>query len=167
MRNPAGELFGLSNNHVTGGSNYAMPGLPIVAPGIYDVAPGAKDPETLGHHSKAFPFVDGLPEVVDAASNIDAAIFKIRDADRVTSMQRDKWDTPSRVIRLQEKMRVAKVGRTTGYTVGEVIAVSAGPEPVKYVLDVIGGKKIVFFDEIFFIRTTGADFAQSGDFLAR
>ena len=50
LKNQDGEIFGLSNNHVTGNASYADKGLPILAPGIADVAPGSFDPITIGHH---------------------------------------------------------------------------------------------------------------------
>lgn len=40
-------LYGLSNNHVTGGCNYAEPALPIMAPGSLDVKAGGLDPFTI------------------------------------------------------------------------------------------------------------------------
>jgi hypothetical protein len=95
VRDKAGVMYGLSNNHVTGGANYAAPGLPIVAPGSVDVASGGRDPETIGHHHSSYPFVDGFPEIVDADGNLDAAIFKITDEDRVSSKQRQFYDTPA------------------------------------------------------------------------
>jgi hypothetical protein len=39
VRNNAGILHGLSNNHVSGACNFAGVGLPILAPGVIDVAP--------------------------------------------------------------------------------------------------------------------------------
>ena len=43
VRDDGGNIFGLSNNHVTGGSNYSVPGIPIVAPGMIDVSAGGED----------------------------------------------------------------------------------------------------------------------------
>jgi hypothetical protein len=136
-----GQLYGLSNNHVTGGSNYAAPGLPIVAPGGLDVTAGGMDPTTLGHHSDSFPFIDGLPDAVDADKNLDAAIFTIPDPDIVSSMQRGEYDTPSECIPLEIDMQVFKVGRTTGKTGGKVVSELFDYEPIIYELDIIGGKK--------------------------
>lgn len=163
VRDKAGTLYGLSNNHITGGSNYAEPGLPIVAPGMADVAAGAQDPETIGHHRRAYPFVDGLPEVVDAAGNLDAAIFEIKDPNRVCSMQRKRYDTPTDCLPLEVGMVVEKVGRTSSLTKGEVIAELFGFWPVQYDVDVIGGKKIIYFSSMFAIEGKVNLFSYSGD----
>jgi hypothetical protein len=163
VRSQDGTLFGLSNNHITGGCNYAVPGLPILAPGIMDVAAGGQDPETIGHHQRAFPFVDGIPEIVPAADNLDAAIFTILDADRVTSMQRQHWDTPANCLPLEVGMRVAKVGRTTGLTHGEVTSELFDCESVEYDIDVCGGKKYVYFKSLFIVHAPGGLFSQPGD----
>lgn len=156
-------LYGLSNNHITGGCNYAVPGLPIVSPGSLDVAANAQDPETIGHHADAYPFVDGLPEIVDAASNLDAAIFKIANPDRVSSMQRAHYDTPPECVPLEVGMRVQKVGRTTGSSHGEVVAEYPDCEAIEYELPIIGGKKQVYFQNLFIISASPGDFAQPGD----
>jgi hypothetical protein len=163
VRSPDGTLFGLSNNHVTGGCNYAVPGLPIIAPGILDVAAGGQDPETLGHHHSAQPFVDGIPDVVDATTNLDAAIFKIVDPDRVSSMQRTSFDTPGNCVPLTVGMRVSKVGRTTGVTHGEVVAELPDCEPVVYDVDICAGRKLVYFKEMFVIEATNGNFTEPGD----
>ena len=158
------KLYGLSNNHVSGGSNYANPGLPITAPGILDVAAGGKDPETLGHHRRAYPFIDGLPDVVNAEKNLDAAIFEIANEDRVSSMQRSHYDTPTKCIPLEIDMDVEKVGRTTGKTSGKVIAELFDFEPVWYDVDVINGRKRIYFKSLFMIKADSDQyFSYSGD----
>jgi hypothetical protein len=163
VRSADGTLYGLSNNHVTGGSNYAVPGLPIIAPGFLDVAAFGQDPETIGHHAKAYPFIDGIPEVVDCTGNLDAAIFKISDPDRVSSMQRGSYDTPSDAIPMEVGMRVSKIGRTTGLTHGEVVSELPDAEFVEYEVDVCKGKKFIYFHSLFLIQATPAEFTQGGD----
>jgi hypothetical protein len=163
VRSQDGTLYGLSNNHVTGGCNYAVPGLQILAPGSLDVAAGAQDPETIGHHAKAYPFVDGIPEIVTADDNLDAALFKIADSNRVSSMQRAAYDTPAECIPMQVGMRVSKVGRTTGLTHGEVVSELPDCEGIEYDVDVCGGKKYVYFKSLFVIVATHGDFSQGGD----
>jgi len=163
VRSQDGTLFGLSNNHVTGGCNYAVPGLPIIAPGILDIAAGGQDPETLGHHHSAFPFVDGIPEVVDASQNIDAALFTIADPNRISSMQRASYDTPAECIPMTVGMRVSKVGRTTGATHGEVVAELPDCEPIIYDVDICAGRKLVYFKTLFVIQATNGMFTEPGD----
>jgi hypothetical protein len=163
VRSPAGTLYGLSNNHVTGGCNYAVPGLPIIAPGLLDVAAHGQDPETIGHHSRAYPFVDGIPEIVDATTNLDAALFEISSPDRVSSMQRNSFDTPSDCVPMAVGMRVSKCGRTTGLTHGEVVSELPDCDVVEYEVDVCSGKKYVYFKSLFMIAATPGEFSLAGD----
>jgi hypothetical protein len=163
VRSSDGTLYGLSNNHVTGGSNYAVPGLPIIAPGFLDVAAFGQDPETIGHHFRSYPFIDGIPEVVDCSGNLDAAIFKISDPDRVSSMQRSYYDTPSEAVPMEVGMRVSKIGRTTGLTHGEVVSELPDAEFVEYEVDVCKGKKFIYFQSLFLIQATPGEFTQGGD----
>jgi hypothetical protein len=163
VRDKGGMLYGLSNNHVTGGSNYAVPGLPILAPGGLDVAAGLRDPETVGHHMAAYPFIDGRPDNVDASKNLDAAIFLLSAPDKISSSQRDFYDTPTSVNPLAVGMKVEKIGRTTGRTKGEVIGELFDFEPVLYILDIINGRKVVFFQSLFAIRGEFAPFSLPGD----
>lgn len=163
VKDADGVLYGLSNNHVTGGSNYAIPGMPIIAPGFLDVGAGVRDPETIGHHTKAFPFADGLPDIADSKANIDAALFKILDASKVTSFQRDFYDTPNSSLPLEVQMVVEKVGRTSARTKGTVIGELFDFEPVVYILDVIGGKKVIYFQSLFAVLGEFAPFSYPGD----
>lgn len=164
LKDKAGTLYGLSNNHVTGGSNYAPLGLPIVAPGQVDVTPGRMNPETIGHHFRAYPFIDGLPGIVNADGNLDAAIFIVLDGNRISSMQRDRFDTPSRAVPIEVGMRVEKLGRTTGHSAGDVISEMVGYSAVNYSLDIIGGgRKIVYFDGVFGIKDAITTFSSPGD----
>ena len=163
VRDDGGNIFGLSNNHVTGGSNYSVPGIPIVAPGMIDVSAGGEDPKTIGHHERAYPFVDGLPTIVDARGNLDAAIFRVTDVDFLSSMQRDRYDTPADCLPLEVGMKVEKSGRTTGFTKGEVVAIFPDFENVGYDIDVIKGRKIVWFDSIYVVKGNTKDFSAAGD----
>ena len=163
VQDGAGALYGLSNNHVTGGSNYAVPGLPIVAPGMADVAAGGQDPETLGHHHSAYPFIDGIPGIVDAHGNIDAAIFAISNPDGVSSMQRDQYDTPGTVASIAVGMNVQKIGRSSGVTNGTVIAELFDFEPIGYIMDIIRGHKLVYFQSLFVIKSTTSMFSNFSD----
>jgi ribosome modulation factor len=126
-------------------------------------ADGGMDPTTLGHHSDAYPFVDGLPDAIDAEKNLDAAIFTIADPDIVSSMQRGEYDTPSECIPLEIDMQVTKVGRTTGKTGGKVVSELFDFEPIIYEIDIIGGKKIVYFKSLFAIVGDFNAFSQPGD----
>lgn len=163
VRDSGGTLYGLSNNHVIGDSNYADPGLPIFAPGSVDIAPGQPDPIVIGHLRAVAPLVDGRPNVVNVSQNLDAGLLAIADSAAVSSMQRGYYDTPGSVVPIVAGARVEKVGRTTGLTRGVVRGVAVNPAPVIYVM---GGdcKKVVFFQNVFTVEgDNNAAFSEQGD----
>lgn len=164
VRNATGDLFGLSNNHVTGACNYANVNLPIVAPGIADVVAGGQLPFTIGLHAQALSMVAGSPDNIDHLANFDAAIFKILDGDIVSSYQRDAYDTPAVVAQLSPNLQVEKVGRTTGRTHGKVISQIYGPLSILYNTPLYEFTGHVFFEPAFAISGTGgALFSDHGD----
>jgi hypothetical protein len=163
VRDPAGEIFGLTNNHVSGGCSYAGVGLPIVAPGIFDVAPGGLNPFTLGFHHHALPLIAGSPDNVDPKKNLDAAIFRVLSVDVVSSFQRDVYDTPASAGSLTPGMAVEKVGRTTGHTKGVVISQVYGANHILYQAQLYGFSGPVFFDPLFAISGDTVQFSDSGD----
>ena len=158
-----GKLYGLTNNHVTGACNNAQPGLPILAPGPLDISNEHCDPFAIGRHTALLPINDGIPENIDVANNRDAACFEITSEDLVTSYQGDRYDTPSAVGDPQPGLKVMKVGRTTGYTEGRVVAQSVSPVPVSYAVAEYGVKKTVFFDEVFIVHGLTEQFSKAGD----
>lgn len=160
---PDGTMFGLSNNHVTGGCNYSDPALPILAPGTIDIRAGGHDPFTIGHHSEIGPFADGLPENVDISGNTDAALFTLKAPEALSSMQRSSYDTPNSVLPITAGMEVQKVGRTTNITQGKVTVQSAGPEPVDYSIPERNIQKKVYFPDMFIIESPVTNFAEPGD----
>jgi hypothetical protein len=164
VRNADGTLFGLSNNHVTGGCNFAGIGLPIVAPGIYDVAPGALPPFTLGFHHAALAMVSGSPDNVNPKGNHDAAIFRIEKTALVSSFQGTAYDSPTGIATLAPDLQVEKVGRTTGYTKGRVLSQMHGAFGIPYNAPLHAFTAMIFYDPIFVITGSGGDlFADNGD----
>jgi hypothetical protein len=163
VRDAAGTIFGLSNNHISGGCSYAGVGLPIVAPGIADVTPGGLNPFTLGFHHRALPLVAGSPDNVNPKTNLDAAIFRLQDASVVSSFQRDVYDTPGATGPISAGMAVEKVGRTTGHTVGTVVSQVYGANHVFYQAQLYGFAGPVYFDPLFAIAGSTGLFSDSGD----
>lgn len=163
-RDSAGDLFGISNNHVSGSCSQAPVGMPIVAPGILDVSAGNHPPFTIGFHHSALPLLSGDVAMVRFQDNSDFAIFKIRDATAVTSYQQDHYDTPSSVIQIQPGMNVSKVGRTTGLKRGVVHAEIVGPFSVLYAASSYEFSGKVFFETIYAINgVAGEKFSDGGD----
>jgi len=164
VRDAAGTLFGLTNNHVSGGCNFSYPGLPILAPGPLDVGPNGVDPFTIGYHARILPMVDGLPQNVNVADNSDAALLQIKDPTQVSSMQRGYFDTPAVTAPIAVGDTVRKVGRTTGLTQGIVRAAVHGPELIRYRVSAAGGAlKLVFLSNLLVVEGAGGLFASGGD----
>lgn len=163
VQDQAGQLFGLSNNHVSGSCNHADVGLPILAPGVFDVVAGGLDPFTIGYHAATLQMTPGSITIVNPAENHDVAIFRIRDTNQVTSYQGDSYDTPSASMPLVAGMKVEKVGRTTGRTVGVVQCQIAGPIPIGYAAPNYGFNGKVFYDPAFYICGDTDVFSDNGD----
>lgn len=158
-----GVLMGLSVNHVSGSCNFAPLGLPILAPGVIDVTPQNPSPFTIGFHSANLPLIAGDPSLVSAAENFDAAIFKVKDASGVSSMQKSFYDTPSTSVPLQAGMLVEKVGRSTGHTKGKVIVEIVGPTGIPYSAPSYDFAGKVHFDPLFVVHGLGDRFSAAGD----
>ncbi|WP_308813965.1 hypothetical protein [Sphingomonas sp. GV3] len=162
VRNAAGDLLALTNNHVSGGCCYTDVDFPIVAPGLLDVRPTGHDPFTLGHHLNVASWIAGIPDNVDVTKNIDAATFKIKDETTISSMQRGLFDTPTTTLPLAPGLAVRKVGRTTGDTKGQVIGQVVGFTPV--MMDVPQFKGVIYFDDVFLVQgASGQPFSDRGD----
>lgn len=163
VRDAGGDLLGLSNNHVSGGCNYAATGLPIVAPGIFDVVANGLNPFTLGFHVASLPMVPGAVDNVNAQANHDAAIFRIANPVLVSSHQGNAYDTPSTAIPPVAGMTVEKVGRTTGHTTGQVICQALGALPIGYSAALYNFTGQVYFQPVFMVVGQGDTFSDSGD----
>lgn len=163
VRDQTGQLYGLTNNHVAGSCNHADVGLPILAPGVFDVVSGGLDPFTIGYHAATLQMSPGSITIVDPLQNHDAAIFRIRDENFVTSYQGDSYDTPAVVIPLTAGMAVEKVGRTTGFTKGTVQCQIAGPVPIAYAAPNYGFNGKVYYAPAFYIIGDADIFSDNGD----
>jgi len=158
-----GEIFGLSNNHVTGGCNHSPVDLPVVAPGPLDMIANTMDPFCLGHHARSIPIALGIPGAVDHRNNMDAALLRIADVDFVSSMQREHYDTPSHTLDPVPNMVVTKVGRTTGLTTGRVIAQAGIRVPVSYNIVEAPFVGTAYFEPVFVVQSSAGEFAMAGD----
>lgn len=163
VRNAGDVLHGLSNNHVSGGCNFAGVGLPILAPGIVDVMPNGLAPFTLGFHTLSLNMVSGSVDNVDPKTNQDAAIFRIANEGLVSSFQGTFHDTPVATMGFVDGMEVEKVGRTTGHTRGRVIGQIFGAQTIQYSAALYGFTGLVSFDPAFSIVGQGDLFSDNGD----
>jgi hypothetical protein len=170
VRDAGGMIFGLTNNHVTGGCNNTQQGLPIVAPGIMDVMVGAHDPFTLGWHHSVLPMRQGEPGTVPHQQNTDAALIRIADAAKVSSMQGVVYDTPATLLDPEPDMIVEKVRRTTGHQTGVIESEVVGPLPVTYQTTTYHSPEeqvrfvgTVYFEPTYLIRGKSGPFSLAGD----
>jgi hypothetical protein len=163
VRDSSGNLLGLSNNHVTGSCSHSDAGLPILAPGVFDVTAGGLDPFTLGYHHSSLPMVTGTPSNVPAATNTDAAIFKLRDPGQISSFQGNSYDTPTATLMPIAGMTVEKVGRTTGSTIGHVLCQVTGFQPINYNAGLYGFQGAVYFNSLYAVIGHGDLFSDHGD----
>lgn len=163
VRMPDGEIYGLTNNHVSALCSHVAPGTPILAPGVIDVGPQSLPPFTLGFHTKALEMKVGSLGNIDIASNLDAAVFKINSANTVSSMQGQAFDTPLAILDPVEGMRVEKVGRTTRHTKGQIVGRELRPLAVAYQAPNYGFNGVIRFGNVFTIHGENAEFSMSGD----
>lgn len=163
LKDGAGRLYGLSNNHVSGGCGNVPVGMPILAPGVLDVHPQGPQPFTLGLHARQLDMAIGDPSSVDTTRNQDAAIFTIVNPDAVSSMQRDAYDTPTVIGDIVPGMQVEKAGRTSGFTRGTVLSEIVGPFSVNYKIDEYGFSGAIYFEPMFLVIGLGDRFSEGGD----
>jgi hypothetical protein len=163
VRNGGGEIFGLTNNHVSGACSYAPTGLPVIAPGVLDVSASNPHPFTLGTHSHQLPMLVGDPSSIDHALNSDAALFRITALDRISSMQRNHHDTPTSVLDMTPGMKVKKVGRSTDLTSGFVYGELIGAASISYAAAQYGFSGSVYFEPLFLVHGIGDVFSEGGD----
>jgi hypothetical protein len=163
VRDVKGQLYGLSNNHITGGCSHAQHGLPILAPGVADVAPASCDPFTIGYHERALEMSIGIPDNADPTGNQDAAIFRINGEGVVSSFQGESYDTPAVASELADHQQVEKVGRSTGHTKGVVVGEAYGAVPIMYNIGVHEFQGRVYFRPLFIVVGKDGAFSDYGD----
>jgi hypothetical protein len=163
LTDASGDVYALSNNHVFAGNNYCDIGIQIIAPGQVDIRANSLDPFTIGHLHKAIPLIDGNPKIVDASTNVDAAIIKISAPNRISSMQKHYYDTPATVMPISPNMVVEKVGRTTGRTTGVVTSYHTTPQFIRCNISRHNTFKIVHFQDFWGVRSQSGAFSSGGD----
>ena len=129
-----GSLMALSNNHVFAACNHVPVGQPILSPSPADAYPGIPGPREFCRHADIIELRSGTPPLVPLAT-CDAAIAAISDSQMVTSWQGGSiqgYDTPTRITAPSRGLRVKKVGRTTGLTVGTVQSFVEWPWALPY-----------------------------------
>ncbi|HCH7006753.1 TPA: hypothetical protein NQO92_000387 [Pseudomonas aeruginosa] len=158
-----GTICGLTNNHVSALCSHVELGTPILAPGVADVRANSLDPFTIGHHIRALEMHHGSVGNINIAANTDAAIFRLVNAASCSSMQGNHYDTPVTIVDPSEGMKVAKVGRTTGLTHGQIVSRELRPAGVNYHAQSYGFSSMMWFTDVFTIHGNGSEFSAGGD----
>ena len=120
VKDSAGNVYALSNNHVYADENLASIGDKVIQPGRYDG--GALPDDEIG------TLADFEPIVFSRSANnvIDAAIAATSTANLGNATPNDGYGTP-KLATAEAKIDqwVMKYGRTTGQTKGKVYAINA------------------------------------------
>ena len=130
----ARSLYILSNNHVLAACNHVQPGMPIMAPSSIDGRPGVPAPSEVARHSEICELRSGEPRLVSPCRE-DIALAQVTDPGRVSSWQGsvdEGYDTPNGIVPLAAGMKVKKVGRSSGFTLGTVEALIPSATPIPY-----------------------------------
>jgi hypothetical protein len=157
-----GQLYGLTNNHVTGGCNHTVQGMHIMCPAPFDADPSHPAPLAIGRHHSFVALASGDPGQVQE-QELDVALFEVTRPEVVTSMQGDgAFDTPTSIADLVGGMKVKKVGRTTGLTTGQVLGQVTTALGIPY--EAPDFRSRVYFRDVWVVNTpTGDAFSLPGD----
>ncbi len=157
-----GILYGLTNNHVTGDCNHTPLGMHILSPAPMDADPNGPAPTGIGRHHSFVPLHSGDPQQVQV-QELDVALFSVTDHDQVSSMQGSGvFNTPGATINPAGRMRVKKIGRTTGLTHGEVVGPWVTSLPIPYKSSRFSS--VVHFTGAWGVRSLdGESFSSPGD----
>ena len=159
------KMLALSNSHVLAACNHTPVGMPILSPSTMDSRPGRRAPTEICRHERIVELRSADPVLV-APMTLDAAVAEVANEAVVSSWQgsaTDGFDTPAATAALASGLRVKKVGRTTGLTLGTVEAYV----PTPWILPYKSGKfsATVWFTDTWTVRTAdlGEPFALAGD----
>ena len=137
VRDAAGNVYALSNNHIYANTNQATIGDAVIQPGPFDG--GAVPSDAIGNLWDFEPIVFG-----GVLNTIDAAIAQSSTGDLGNATPSDGYGTPkSSTIAAFVNQKVKKYGRTTGQTSGSVqgigftVDVSYGDDGVARFVDQI------------------------------
>lgn len=121
LRSRSGAVFGLSNNHVFGLENVALPGTKIFQPGSADANCNNSRNNIIGSLAQSIKIEFSL----NAENLVDAAIMATTREQVNTTTLPDGYGVPrSNTVTPFLGQKVQKYGRTTGFTRGEVVGVN-------------------------------------------
>ncbi len=155
VKDLAGNVYALSNNHVYANQNEANIGDIVLQPGPYDggVYPGDRIGTLYDYMPIDFSFA--------GENYVDAAIAISSPSDLSNSTLEDGYGVPSsQIVAASIGLPVQKYGRTTSLTHGEVSAISVYVEVCYEQFWGFCIKSAYFFDQI---EISGAGFSGGGD----
>ena len=153
VKDLAGKVYALSNNHVYADCNDAVVGDNVLQPGAYDG--GEEETDAIGT-LYAFERIEFGPR---GSNTIDAAIALTSDDYLGTGTPSDGYGIPNSSITAVDTpgLLVQKYGRTTGHTHGTVTGVN-GTFRVHY-----SSGFAIFVDQIVIEGIGGSEFSAGGD----
>jgi len=159
VKNLAGNVYALSNNHVYANLNNAQEGDLILQPGAYDGGTEGTDPDNIdGDEIGTLFYFEPIVFGPRANNTIDAAIALCSEATLGNATPSDGYGTPSSEIVIVTTndlpLPVQKYGRTTGLTTGQVTGINATVR-VGY-----STRSAIFVGQILI---TPGDFSDGGD----
>ena len=161
VKDGAGNVYALSNNHVYANQNDANLGDNVLQPGVYD---GGKNPADAIGTLFAFEPIDFS---FSGENYVDAAIaLSSPDLLSNSTPLDDGYGIPSsEIVNPQLNLLVKKYGRTTGLTYGQVSTINSFVEVCYEAIEIPGWgpfciKSAYFFDQM---EISGAGFSAGGD----
>jgi hypothetical protein len=155
VKDPAGNVYALSNNHVYANQNEASIGDNVLQPGAFDGGTNPVDRIGTLYDFEPIDFTFAGENYIDAA----IALSSLENLDNKTPS--DGYGTPSSVTTTASVgLDVQKYGRTTGLTKGEVSAINVYVEVCYEQFWILCIKSAYFFDQI---QISGEGFSGGGD----
>lgn len=122
VRDAAGNVYALSNNHVYALENSAPLGSKVLQPGLFDTNCAFDENNVIGTLADFEPIVFST----DANNTIDAAIAASSTTLLANSTPSDGYGTPtSATVAASVGQNVQKYGRTSSLTKGQIIGINA------------------------------------------
>jgi hypothetical protein len=164
VHKPESGICALSNNHILANTNSAALQDPIISPARSD---GGRDPT-----DRCGALYDFIPLNLDGVSpnRLDCAVATISLNRSFDPSDLTDHITGRRVGRLKAQalpteeafgLPVAKIGRTTGLTVGEVVAIEL--DGVRVMMDSKGYLRTALFNGQMVVASRGSRFSKGGD----
>lgn len=158
VKDTAGNVYALSNNHVFARENEAEPGEEILQPGLYDIIYTLGDTDVNDHDYRIGILSTFVPIFFDGTLNrVDAALALSHPAVLGNATPSNGYGSPqSEIASAFVGQAVQKYGRTTALTKGHVSGISA-------TVNVIYWSGTATFTDQIVVRAKKGKFIGAGD----